>query len=184
MRYLTAIPVYNEFEQIGAVLDQITAVTNDVVVVDDGSLDGTSQLLQARRDVRCVRHPSNRGYGGGEYVPAFDFARAHDYDVLVTLDADGQHDPSLIRTFATECPESDIVSGSRYLATFAQDSSAPSDRRVINQTITRELNEQFGLQLTDAFCGFKAYRVSALSRLQLSEDGYAMSAASFGSRRL
>ena len=68
----------------------------------------------------------------------------------------------------------DIVSGSRYLQTFAGDSRPPEERRRINQSITSLINERLNLQLTDAFCGFKAYRVDALPRLNITEFGYAM----------
>ena len=68
----------------------------------------------------------------------------------------------------------DIVSGSRYLQQFAGDSRPPADRQRINRQITDELNRRLGLDLTDAFCGFKAYRVSALRTLRLTETGYAM----------
>src|SRR5262249_8033310 len=67
-----------------------------------------------------------------------------------------------------------IVSGSRYLAKFAGDSLPPIERRRINVTITNEINERLGLNLTDAFCGFKAYRVSALKSLCITETGYPM----------
>jgi dolichol-phosphate mannosyltransferase len=70
--------------------------------------------------------------------------------------------------------ETDIVSGSRYLRDFRQDSVPPHDRRWINQQITAELNARFGLHLTDAFCGFKAYRREALCRLHITETGWGM----------
>ena len=66
------------------------------------------------------------------------------------------------------------VSGSRYYRDFRQDTPAPSDRRFINATITREINERYGLNLTDAFCGFKAYRRSALEKLRITERGWGM----------
>jgi dolichol-phosphate mannosyltransferase len=66
------------------------------------------------------------------------------------------------------------VSGSRYLQQFAGDSEPPAERRRVNQQLTAELNRRLNLNLTDAFCGFKAYRVSALERIQLTEPGYAM----------
>jgi dolichol-phosphate mannosyltransferase len=72
------------------------------------------------------------------------------------------------------CANVDIVSGSRYLEVFAGDSQPPADRRRINWLITAELNQRLGLDLTDGFCGFKAYRVQALSRLNITEAGYAM----------
>ena len=69
----------------------------------------------------------------------------------------------------------DIVSGSRYLRDFRQTSlPTPQDRKQINQIITSELNEAFGLNLTDAFCGFKAYRKSAIARLDITENGWGM----------
>ena len=70
--------------------------------------------------------------------------------------------------------DADVVSGSRYLRDFRQDSSAPQDRQRINQIITSELNERFGLNITDAFCGFKAYRTAALARLNITETGWGM----------
>ena len=70
--------------------------------------------------------------------------------------------------------DADIVSGSRYLRQFAGDSQPPEERRRVNQTITALINERLNLHLTDAFCGFKAYRVDALPRLNITEFGYAM----------
>jgi dolichol-phosphate mannosyltransferase len=72
------------------------------------------------------------------------------------------------------CRDADIVSGSRYLDASDARSRAPAERRQINELVTRELNERLGLSLTDAFCGFKAYRVAALEQLAIAEPGYAM----------
>lgn len=175
LRYLTALPVFNEARHVDEVLDEVVLYADDVLVVDDGSTDGTSEQLAARGDVMVVRHASNRGYGAALRT-AFDFAAARGYDVLVTIDCDGQHEPQRIRRLAAACQgDVDIVSGSRYLEQdLAQSHGAPADRRQINQTITHEINECLGLHLTDAFCGFKAYRVEALKQLDLTETGYAM----------
>ena len=105
---------------------------------------------------------------------AFDFAIQRGYEVLVTIDCDGQHEPQLIPQFVEACRSADIVSGSRYLRPFPGDSRPPEDRRRVNRLITDELNRTLGLSLTDAFCGFKAYRVGALAKLELAESGYAM----------
>jgi dolichol-phosphate mannosyltransferase len=120
-----------------------------------------------------LRHPRNLGYGAALRT-AFDFAIQRNYDLLVTIDCDGQHQPQLIPRFVDASRDADIVSGSRYLKRFPGDSQPPADRRRINRLITQELNDRLGLELTDAFCGFKAYRVSALSRLEITETGYAM----------
>jgi dolichol-phosphate mannosyltransferase len=105
---------------------------------------------------------------------AFRYAIAQDYDVLVTMDCDGQHEPARIPVLLEAIHDADIVSGSRYLRDFRQDTPAPTDRRFINAVITREINARYGLTLTDTFCGFKAYRVSALTQLNITERGWGM----------
>ena len=80
-----------------------------------------------------MTHPRNRGYGAA-LVSAFEFALRGGYDVLVTIDCDGQHEPQRIPEFVRTCVEQevDIVSGSRYLTPFPGDSQPPEDRRRIN----------------------------------------------------
>jgi dolichol-phosphate mannosyltransferase len=173
VRVLTALPVYNEAKHVTEVLDEVVRNAADVLVVDDGSTDGTRQLLSQRNDVRVVSHPQNRGYGAALRT-AFDYAIEHGYDVLVTIDCDGQHEPQRIGLLAAACANADIVSGSRYLELDETARQAPADRRRINLQITDEINCRLGLKLTDAFCGFKAYRAEALKKLNLTETGYAM----------
>ena len=173
-RRLVALPVYNEARHVDRVLDEVRRYSREVLVVDDGSSDGTAELLARRRDVRVVRHPENRGYGAA-LLTAFAYAQEHDFDLLVTIDCDGQHEPQRIPSFFDACtPDVDIVSGSRYLEAFSGDSAPPPERRRINEQVTAELNRRLGLSLTDAFCGFKCYRASALRKLNISEPGYAM----------
>jgi dolichol-phosphate mannosyltransferase len=173
MRYLTTLPVYNEVRHVGPVLDEVLRYSPDVLVVDDGSTDGTTELLAKRTDIQRARHPINRGYGAALRT-AFDYTLAHGYDLVVTIDCDGQHSPQRIPLFVEAAEGADIVSGSRYLEKFEGDSRPPEARRRINQQITAELNRRLGLNLTDTFCGFKAYRSSALERLDITEAGYAM----------
>jgi dolichol-phosphate mannosyltransferase len=170
---LTALPVYNEVKHVSPVLDEVLRHCREVLVVDDGSRDGTAEVLAARGDVYVVTHGQNRGYGAA-LQSAFDFALRNDYDVLVTIDCDGQHQPFMIPQFVARAGEADIVSGSRYLQEFPGDSRPPEERRQINQLITERVNRQLGLDLTDAFCGFKAYRVPVLAKFSLTEMGYAM----------
>ena len=172
-RTLTALPVYNEVTHVAGVLDEALRYSDEVLVVDDGSTDGTSEVLRLRDDIRVVSHRVNRGYGAA-LQSAFDFAGRHGYDVLVTIDCDGQHQPQRIPQFVEACRDVDVVSGSRYLTRFPGDSRPPDDRRRINRLLTEQLNRRLGLQLTDAFCGFKAYRTATLAEIRLSENGYAM----------
>jgi glycosyltransferase involved in cell wall biosynthesis len=170
---LTALPVYNEVAHVNGVLDEVLRYCPHVLVVDDGSTDGTADLLAGRSDVERVIHPRNQGYGAA-LRSAFEYALAHEYDVLVTIDCDGQHEPQRIPDFVAASAGAQIVSGSRYLQQFPGESAPPVERRRINVEITAELNRRLGLHLTDAFCGFKAYRRDALSHLHITETGYAM----------
>jgi dolichol-phosphate mannosyltransferase len=173
MRYLTAIPVFNEEKHLQEVLAAAREYAPELLVVNDGSTDGTSRLLGDWPDVRVITHPKNEGYGAA-LVSAFRCSIEHNYDVLVTIDCDGQHEPKRIPELLEAISDADVVSGSRYLKHFDADSMPPEDRRRINMEITRAINHRFGLELTDGFCGFKAYRTSALRRLDITEPGYAM----------
>lgn len=173
MRWLTAIPVYNEAKTVRSVLTEVRRHAADILVVDDGSTDDTPRLLEAEPGISRIVHATNRGYGAA-LRSAFGFAQAHRYDVLVTMDCDGQHQPDRIGCLLEHAADFEIVSGSRYLREFREDTSPPTDRRFVNATITTELNDAYGLKLTDAFCGFKAYRVPALTDLKLTDDGWAM----------
>jgi len=173
MKWLTAIPVYNEAKTVTAVLAEVRRYATDILVIDDGSRDGTADLLNSERGLTVQTHPQNRGYGAA-LKTAFDYAKAIDYDVLVTMDCDGQHEPARIPVLLEAMHGVDIVSGSRYFRDFRQDTPAPTDRRFINATITRELNDRFGLNITDAFCGFKAYNRRAIELLTATETGWGM----------
>lgn len=173
MRLLTAIPIFNEEAYLEPVLEEVLRHADDVLVVDDGSTDRTPELLARFSDVQTVRHPRNLGYGASLRT-AFERAIAGNYDGVVTLDCDGQHEPSLVPELGRRLDEADIVSGSRYLQVLDPAARPPEARRRINRTVTQWLNECLGLNVTDAFCGFKAYRASALRALKITDDGYAM----------
>ncbi len=174
MNFLTAIPVYNEERHLHNVLREVRRYSPNIVVINDGSTDRTAEYLAQVPDLRVVTHSRNLGYGAA-IISAFDYALRTDFDILVTMDCDGQHEPARIPVLLEAIHDADIVSGSRYLREFRQHSlPTPEDRRQINATITRELNEQFGLNLTDSFCGFKAYRTSALAKLNITETGWGM----------
>lgn len=172
-RFLTALPVYNEANHVAEVLSEVFRYSSEVLAVDDGSSDGTPERLAEFPALHVVRHPVNRGYGAA-LRSAFDYAIEQGYEVLVTIDCDGQHQPQRIPEFVAATESADMVSGSRYLQTFGGDSLPPEERRRINVQITAEINRRLGLNITDAFCGFKAYRVEALKRLDITDPGYAM----------
>src|SRR5438105_33399 len=145
MNILTAIPVYNEERHLAAVLEEVRRFARHILVVNDGSTDRTAELLGAETDLCIVTPRQNRGYGAA-LMSAFAFALDHRVDVLLTMDCDGQHEPARIPLLLETIHDADIVSGSRYLRDFRQNTLAPSDRRWINEQITRELHKRFGLE--------------------------------------
>ena len=174
VRLLIAIPVHNELKYVDHVLDKVLGIHPEVLTIDDGSTDGTAQVLERRRDIQRLRHPVNRGYGQS-LIDAFRYADARGYDWVVTMDCDEQHEPERIPDFIREIKTDrwDIISGSRYLHPRTDDDLPPGDRRMVNSTITSIINQLFDWKLTDAFCGFKAHRMAAMRRLKLDEPGYA-----------
>lgn len=174
MRTLIAIPVHNEQKYADHVLDKVTRYHRDVLVIDDGSTDGTPAILAKRQDVQVLTHRPNQGYGK-TLIDAFTYADAHGYDWVITMDCDEQHEPARIPDFlaAIATDKWDLISGSRYLQQEAGEDLPPADRRSINATLTARLNDLFDLHITDAFCGYKAHRVSAAVKLGLTEPGYA-----------
>jgi glycosyltransferase involved in cell wall biosynthesis len=175
-RTCVVMPVFNEAPTVGWVLDAVRERYDGwVVVVDDGSTDGTAEIAAARSDVLLVRHEENRGYGAS-LRSGFSAALELGAESIITMDCDGQHEPSHIVQFCDELSTcgADIVSGSRYLPESGAVGVVPGERQAVNQRVTEVVNRATGWSLTDSFCGFKAYKADALSRVRIDEPGYAM----------
>lgn len=178
MSFLAAIPIYNEEKHVAFVISEITCCVRDIVVVDDGSTDRSPEILSelAREypGLRVIRHESNQGYGKS-LIDAFDFAVANEFEHVITLDCDEQHQPSEILDFVLGIDSLDIVSGSRFHPESKYEGIPPPEqRRRVGQLVLDRINGITGWNLTDAFCGFKAYRTAALKKLRLTEHGYGM----------
>ncbi|MDR7522231.1 MAG: glycosyltransferase family 2 protein [Armatimonadota bacterium] len=175
MRSLVLLPLYNEAPTVGRVLDQVRrhAPHCEILVVDDGSTDGSPEVLRAYPEITVVTHAQNEGYGQS-LIDGFAYGLAHGYDAVVTLDCDEQHEPRQIPQFLAALEGADIVSGSRYLDPGLGGDPPPPDRRRLNEEITARLRALVGYPITDAFCGFKAYRAGALRRLHLTEPSYGL----------
>tara|TARA_X000000368_G_C22856484_1_gene634536 strand:- start:109 stop:831 length:723 start_codon:yes stop_codon:yes gene_type:complete len=172
-RILIGIPVYNEAKYINSVLSEVCKYSEDVLVVDDGSTDLTPALLAGHK-VEVIRHSENRGYGRS-LQDMFRWARVDQFDWLITMDCDEQHEPASIPDFVQMIAqdEADIISGSRYLETHPENDMPPKERQAINHQVTQELHDALSIDITDAFCGFKAYRVSMLDAFDFNVNGYA-----------
>lgn len=163
---LFAVPAFNEETTISEVVSRVRSSFGDVdlLVVDDGSRDRTSEIL-ARLGVRTARHACNLGYGRAIQT-ALKYAIAHDYDTLVTLDADGQHHPEQLRAMldAFHAGPSDLLIGSRYVAARSY-AGAPLGRRIGMLTFSILVGIVTGRRIYDTTSGLKVIRRSVFEPL-------------------
>src|SRR5581483_9360666 len=162
---LISIPAYNEEANIGSVLERVRAaqLTEDVLVVNDGSKDATAQIAESH-GVRVVTHEVNRGYAAGLQT-GMRYALEHGYDYLVFFDADGQHDPRYVadlraRALADGGP--DIVIGSRFILPSGY--HAPLGRK-LGMAVFSWLTLIGGRRIHDTTSGFKLLRRRAIEIL-------------------
>jgi dolichol-phosphate mannosyltransferase len=175
---LLAIPVYNEESNLPlffpALFADLPEAVDEVLFINDGSSDASPSILEKikRPGVDIVHHKTNQGYGQA-MITAMTEAHRRGHAYLITMDCDRQHRPEDIRRFIDADPDIDVVSGSRYLPSSRTCGEAPMDRVQINRRITERLNRRFQFHLTDAFCGFKRYRMQNIDPSLFRERGYA-----------
>ncbi|MFH1453761.1 MAG: glycosyltransferase family 2 protein [Armatimonadota bacterium] len=172
MKILIAIPTYNEENTVALVINCVKqACGYDILIYDDGSTDGTLKTVKSLKDIIIKRHKKRKGYGQ-TVRDIFNYAVKHNYDYLIKMDADLQHETKYIKEFVKHMKKYDVVSGSRYHKRSPVISGAPGEREKINKKITGIINKITGYKITDSFCGFKAYKVKFLKKLELTEKGY------------
>ena len=176
-RILVCIPAYNEAMNIAAIVKMSAIYASEVIVYDDGSKDNSAEVAKAA-GAYVVRSRKNRGYGAA-IKRLFETAAEKNADVMVTIDADGQHDPAEIpRILEPVLKEGcDVVIGSRFLDRKSNDGQPkiPYYRNLGIKTITRFTQAASYEGITDAQSGFRAYSKNALSKISLFEDGMAVS---------
>jgi len=174
-RVIACIPAYNEEKTIAKIVLLAQKFVDKVVVVDDGSEDLTGEIAK-RLGAFVVRHDIRKGYGAAIQT-CFKTAKELNADIMVTLDADGQHDPEeipkLIKPILND--EVDIVIGSRFLNQKSI-SEIPLYRRLGIKTITFLTRKATGNQkISDAQSGFRAYSKKAIKELEIDETGMSVS---------
>ena len=171
-KIIAVIPAYNEERFIGSVVLKTRQFAHAVIVVDDGSADGTGRIAEAAGAV-VVQHPQNQGKGMA-LNSGFRRARELNPDVVVTLDADGQHQPEEMECVAAPVldGQADIVVGSRYL----KDTSKVPLHRILGHLAFNFLtNRVSGVSLTDSQSGFRAFSPVALSAISsFHSDGFSV----------
>jgi dolichol-phosphate mannosyltransferase len=180
MRVLVVLPTYNEIENIEAVLRRTRAALPDarILVVDDGSPDGTADLAEKLGDdlgeVRVARRRHKAGLGSA-YRAAFRLGLAEGFDALVEMDADLSHDPAMLPgLIAALDHDADVAIGSRYVPG-GSIPDWPFLRRAVSRTGCWYARVMLDLRVHDATAGFRAYRAETLRAIDLDAiraDGY------------
>ncbi len=166
MKLAIIIPAYNEETTIADVLSRTRPFVDGMIVVDDGSSDRTAQSARVQGAI-VVSHVVNRGLGAA-IGTGFEAAKRLGADVVVTLDADGQHDPAEIKKFVEAIEKgADVVIGSRMLTGFV---GVPLHRRIAQIAGNLATFFLFGAWVTDSQSGFRAFTRYALSKIQIQTN--------------
>lgn len=170
-RIAAILPAFNEESYIGTMVLKTRRHVDEVFVVDDGSTDGTAEVAEMA-GATVIRHDSNRGYGASIQSLLAE-VRKKDFGIVVLLDADWQHDPDEIPELIQPIAEGyDIVIGSRE----QQKTNIPRYRRGGQKIIGYFSKVLSGEDLTDSESGFRVFSRKAIDKLDLRENGMAISA--------
>jgi glycosyltransferase involved in cell wall biosynthesis len=165
---IAVIPAFNEAKRVGPVVEGARRLVDAVIVVDDGSTDETAVVCE-RAGAHVVRHPENAGAGAAT-MTGLEAARAMGATTVITLDADGQHDPADISPVLVPIREkrADIVFANR----FGQRNNIPAIRRIFNSIGNALTLLATGKWVSDSQCGFKAFGPKALKEVDLRMTGF------------
>lgn len=168
LRTVALIPAFNEARTMTAVITGLSGIVDHVLVVDDGSTDGTGAIA-ARAGAEVIAHPTNRGKGRAVRAGITALAGRH-FTHLLLLDGDMQHLPSEAPLLLDAAAKTgaDLVLGER---SFSRE-SMPVSRYHANRLGSRALSWFVGLPLRDTQCGFRVVRLAALRDLRLGASGY------------
>lgn len=166
MRTVAVIPAYNESGTVGSVIDGTAEHVDRVVVVDDCSDDDTAEVAR-EHGATVLEHAFNTGVGGAVRT-GYRYAVERGYDLVVQVDADGQHDPEAIPRLLARAEDRDMVIASRYYDGSLEE--YPLVRRVGIRGLTRTVAVLGDVELTDVTSGFRVYRTSLLESLHHGAD--------------
>ena len=173
MDITVGIPAYNEEKNIASIIVKLKKIAQKIIVCNDGSTDLTGEIAQKLGAV-VINHPKNLGYGSG-IRSIFQKAKEIDSDILVTFDADGQHQVEDIKKVIEPIlkNKADIVIGSRFLEN--KNVSAPEYRKIGIKLITKVTNSTLKEKITDSQSGFRAYNKDVITKLKPGDVGMGIS---------
>ncbi|MBE6402746.1 MAG: glycosyltransferase family 2 protein [Lentisphaerae bacterium] len=168
--YYCVIPVYNNFTTIEDVVRRVLCVTENVLIIDDGSTDADLQEFFRRHPVEVFRHGNNQGKGAA-LISALNILRQRNVDYMITLDGDGQHFPEDIPGIIERLEKENelvLLAGVRDLKTPAVPYASRIGRALSNYFIKLES----GVSVLDSQCGLRAYPVSVTGQMDLGTRHY------------
>ncbi len=168
-RVLVGMPAYNEGKVIGNVVKKVIGLGfKDVLVVDDGSTDNTFSQAESAGAI-VLRHVINRRGPGAPTATIIEYARREEYDFLVLMDSDGQHNPKDIELLLKSALKYDVVIGSRLISNIYD---MPLQRRIANFVGSFITLFFFGLFVRDSQSGFKVLNKKAISKIKIKFDTF------------
>lgn len=178
-RVVVVIPTYNERENLPVILDRLLGSVPEVevLIIDDGSPDGTGAVADARAaaDPRIhVMHRTSKDGLGAAYRAGFSWALSEGYDAIVEMDADGSHAPEQLRRLLFALGHADVAIGSRYVAGGGV-VNWPAHRQVLSRGANLYARLALGCRVRDMTAGYRAYRAEVLRQVRLadiSSQGY------------
>jgi len=180
-RALVIVPTFNERENIRRLIDAVLGQDEriDMLIVDDGSPDGTGAIVEgiaaSNSRIHLLSRPRKMGLGTA-YVAGFRWALARDYAYVLEMDADFSHDPAHLPQFLSAIETADLVLGSRYQEGRVTVVNWPINRLILSYLANMYARAITGLHIWDATGGFKCFRRSVLEAIDLDHvrsNGYA-----------
>ena len=170
MKTIAVIPAYNEENVISLILNGLKKQVDEIILVDDGSKDNTADEA-VKEGVFVLRHLINRGQGAALRT-GIDFALSREAEIIITFDADGQHQANEIKELVEPIikGECQVALGSRFLH---KKSKIPILRKFVLKTAIFFNKIFLGLKITDVHNGFRALNREACSLIEIQQDGMA-----------
>ena len=172
-KVLVIIPTFNERENLPRILDRLRAAvpTAHVLVVDDGSPDGTGAIADERAvadDMIAVLHRTEKNGLGPAYFAGFGWGLEHGFDVLIEMDADGSHAPEQLPRLLAALDHADLVIGSRYVPGGSV-VNWPKRREILSKGGNLYSRLALGVSVKDITAGYRAYRAKVIRAIPLNE---------------
>jgi dolichol-phosphate mannosyltransferase len=169
---LVVIPTYNEAESIGTILDGLRDLDVDVLVIDDGSPDGTADIVR-KHNVEVVERQGKQGLGSA-YRAGFSIAIERGYTYVIEMDADGSHQIRDLETMMEWIGSADLLIGSRWVSDGSIENWSKF-REYLSKSANRYANLLLSLGVKDTTSGFRIYTSALLKKMEIStirSEGY------------